>query len=82
MLKVTYKKKFIKFISKIKNATLKEQIKKQVEKIIKNPEIGKPMRHTRKGSRELDLVPYRLAYSYDAVSERLVFLDIYRKEQQ
>jgi len=82
MLNIDYKKNFLKFILKIKNEKVKEQIKKQVEKIIENPEIGKPMRHSRKGSRELYVAPYRLAYSYDKAADTLVFLDIYHKDQQ
>ncbi len=82
MLNIEYKKSFLKFITKIKNEKIKEQVKKQVEKIIENPSIGKPMRHTRKGTRELYIAPYRLAYSYDKASETLIFLEIYHKDQQ
>ena len=77
---VEYKKDFLKKISKID--TKKEQIKKQVEKIVKSPEAGKPMRYSRKGTREVYITPYRLAYSYNKEEEKLIFLGIYHKNQQ
>ncbi|MFH1771156.1 MAG: type II toxin-antitoxin system RelE/ParE family toxin [archaeon] len=58
----------------------KKKINKQVRKIIDNPEIGKPMKYKRKGTRELYIHPYRLAY---AVREnKIIFLDIYHKDLQ
>ena len=82
MLDVEYKEGFLKAVSKIKDATFKERVKKQVEKIIENPEIGKPMRYSRKGTRELYVAPCRLAYAYMANENKLVFLDIYHKDKQ
>jgi len=64
MLNISYSDNILKSISKIKDKTEKEKIKKQIIKIIKNPEIGKPMRYSRKGTRELYVGSYRLAYSY------------------
>lgn len=82
MLGVEYKENFLKKISKIKHLAVKEQIKKQVEKILENPEIGKPMRYSRKGTREVYLKPYRLAYAYFQEEEKIIFLDIYHKDEQ
>lgn len=82
MLNITYKKTFIKTISKIKNKALKTKIKKQAEKITENPEIGKPMRYDRKGTRELYVASYRLAYAYLPSENKIIFLDIYHKDQQ
>jgi len=82
MLGIEYKKDFLKFISKIRNQAVKEQVKKQVEKIIDNPEIGKPMRHARKGTREVYVTPYRLAYAYSKTEGTIIFLDIYHKDEQ
>ena len=79
---VEYKKDFLKQISKIKDLTFKEKIKKQVEKIVENPEIGKPMRYERKETRELYLAPYRLAYAYIQKEDKLIFLEIYHKDKQ
>ena len=79
---IEHRENFLKKISKIKHQALKEQIKKQVEKIIENPEIGKPMRYSRKGTRELYVNPYRLAYAYYQREEKIVFIDLYHKDEQ
>ena len=82
MLTIDYKTGFLKRVSKIKNETFKEKVKTQIEKIIENPEVGKPMRHMRKGTRELYIKPYRLAYAYIKSENKLVFLEIYHKDEQ
>lgn len=82
MLGIEHRENFLKKISKIKHQTLKEQIKKQIEKIIEHPEIGKPMMYGRKGTRELYIKPYRLAYTYLQEEEKIVFIDLYHKDEQ
>ena len=82
MLIIDYKKDFLKQVGKIKNRSFKEKVKKQIRRIIENPEIGKPMRYTRKGSREVYVKPYRLAYAYLKSENKLVFLEIYHKDEQ
>ncbi|MFH1053933.1 MAG: type II toxin-antitoxin system RelE/ParE family toxin [Candidatus Woesearchaeota archaeon] len=82
MLSIEYKKGFLKAISKLKDSLLREKVKKQVEKIIENPEIGKPMRYNRKGTREVYASPYRLAYAYIPNENKLIFLGIYHKDEQ
>ena len=54
----------------------------RVEKIIQNPEIGKPMRHNRKGTREVYISPFRLSYSYNLNEKVLTLLDFYHKDEQ
>ena len=82
MLNIEHKDEFLKYISKIKHEALKERIKKLVEKIIDNPEIGKPMRYNRKGTREVYVPPFRLAYTYIPAENKLIFLEIYHKNEQ
>jgi mRNA-degrading endonuclease RelE of RelBE toxin-antitoxin system len=82
MLEIDYKKGFLKIISKIKNESDKIKIKKQIEKILENPNIGKPMRYGRKGTREVYISSYRLAYSYNSLKKKIIFLDIYHKDEQ
>lgn len=82
MLDVEYRKSFLKILSKIKNQADKEKVKKQVERILENPEIGKPMRYSRKGTREVYVAPYRLAYSYNPSEKKIIFLDMYHKDEQ
>ncbi|MFH1055170.1 MAG: type II toxin-antitoxin system RelE/ParE family toxin [Candidatus Altiarchaeota archaeon] len=82
MLTVDYKNDFLKKIGKIKDQAFKERVVKQVEKILENPEVGKPMRHSRKGTREVYVQPYRLSYAYLQPENKIIFLEIYHKDQQ
>jgi len=82
MVKVNFDSSFEKQFKKIKNESIKIQVKKQIKKIIENPEIGKPMKYKRKGSRELYIKPYRLAYAYIPSEEKIIFLSLYHKDEQ
>jgi len=82
MLEVEYSDDLLKIISKIKDGFLKEKVKKQIKKIIDQPEKGKPMRYARKGTREMYIGPYRLAYAYNKGKNKLIFLDLYHKDEQ
>ncbi|MFP4402505.1 MAG: type II toxin-antitoxin system RelE family toxin [Candidatus Nanoarchaeia archaeon] len=82
MVEVRYDSHFKKKISKIKDSSLKNQVLKQIEKIVINPEIGKPMKFERKGTREVYIKPFRLVYSYDKEILVILFLDLYHKKEQ
>ena len=82
MVEVKYDSYFKKKISKIKDSSLKNQVIKQIEKIIHNPELGKPMKYERKGTREVYIKPFRLVYSYDKEVLVILFLDLYHKKEQ
>ena len=82
MLNVDYESVFLKKINKINDNSLKDKIKKQVGKIVEAPEVGKPMRYVRKGTRELYLKPFRIAYAYLKDENKIVFLDLYHKDLQ
>ena len=73
---------FDKVMRKLKDEALKLHVKKQIQKIVENPEIGKPMRYTRKGTREVYVAPFRLAYMYLKDEDTVVFLDLYHKGEQ
>jgi len=62
------------------DGTVKEHLKKQIRKIVENPETGKPMRYARKGTRELYVAPFRLSYAYE--ENKIIFLAIYHKDSQ
>ena len=81
MVKYTYAPKFQKTFKKLDNS-LKIRIKKLVNKIIENPEIGKSMKYNRKGTREVYAGSFRLSYSYDNDADELIFLTIYHKDEQ
>lgn len=68
--------------SKIKDNSTKERLIKLVEKLLENPEIGKPMRYDRKGTREVYAGSFRLSYSYDKNLNVLTLLDFYHKDEQ
>lgn len=82
MVEVIYEEKFKKIFSKIKDNFFKEKIIKQISKIKLNPEVGKPMRNVRKGTRELYIKPFRLSYAYLKDKNIVYILDIYHKKKQ
>jgi mRNA-degrading endonuclease RelE of RelBE toxin-antitoxin system len=77
-----YRKQFVKQMKKTKDSNIKQKIIKQIEKIIENPEIGKPMRYERKGTREVYIPPFRLAYIYNKDKNEIVFVELYHKDEQ
>lgn len=81
-MKVIFDKDFQKVIEKTKDNSFKEQVKKQIEKIINNPEIGKPMMYDRKGTRELYVGSFRLSYKYHRDKDIIEFLELYHKKEQ
>jgi len=74
--------RFSKTFSKIKDLATKERVMAQVQKIIAQPEIGKPMRYARKGTREIYVSPFRLAYAYLKEENKIIFLELYHKDEQ
>ena len=82
MVKSSFHSDFQKTFSKIKDKALKERIIKQFEKIREAPEIGKPMRHDRIGTREVHVPPFRLSYVYIKEEDKIIFLDLYHKDEQ
>lgn len=82
MSKVIFDKDFQRAIEKVKDNSFREQVKKQIEKIINNPEIGKPMMYNRKGTRELYVGHFRLSYKYHYETDTIEFLEIYHKDEQ
>ena len=72
---------FEKLFSKLGN-NQKEKVKTQIQKLIANPEVGKPMRYARKGTREVYVKPFRLSYAYIPEENKVIFLDLYHKDEQ
>ena len=75
---ISFEKKF----KKIKSNELKLKIRKQIQKIINSPEIGKPMKNLRKGTREVYIPPFRLSYLYLKEENKIVILNLYHKDEQ
>lgn len=82
MVIVEFEQEFQKRFSKIQSFSLKEKIIKQFLKLKENPESGKPMRYSRKGTRELYIHPFRLSYLYIEEDDKIVILDLYHKDEQ
>jgi len=81
-VRLSYDNKFLKIYSKIKDDEFKKRVKNQIKKIVDNPEIGKPMKYERKGTREVYVGSYRLAYAFIIEEDKLIFLDFYHKDEQ
>ncbi|MEK6847063.1 MAG: type II toxin-antitoxin system RelE/ParE family toxin [Nanoarchaeota archaeon] len=82
MVRIDFDEHFKKVVSKIKDKSITNRIEKLLIKIKNNPEIGKPMRNLRKGTREVYLQQFRLSYAYNRVNEIVVILDFYHKDEQ
>lgn len=82
MVTVAYSHTFEKTVRKIRDHRLKERLKSRIQKIVKDPHIGKPMRYSRKQTREVYFPPFRLSYYYDEEKDLLVFLALYHKDEQ
>jgi len=78
---VTRSPSFLKQLNKMDKSFL-DKLQKLLIKIMADPEIGKPMRFNRKGTKELYLKPFRISYAYDKNSDHLYLLDIYHKDEQ
>lgn len=80
MVEIRFSKNFVKIFSKLKDNLIRKRISKQIKKISENPEIGKPMKNVRKGTRELRIKPFRLSYIFQ--DKRIYILDLYHKDKQ
>lgn len=82
MLEIERKPDFLRKVGKIKDDLFREKVKKQILKVTINPEVGKPMKNLRKGTREVYVKPFRLSYAYIKDEEKIIFLDLYHKDKQ
>ncbi|MEK6894266.1 MAG: type II toxin-antitoxin system RelE/ParE family toxin [Nanoarchaeota archaeon] len=82
MVEIRFDKKFVALFSKLKDPIIKHRISVQIKKTSENPEVGKPMMHTRTGTRELYVSSFRLSYEYFKNKEIVYILDLYHKDEQ
>ncbi len=82
MVDVIFDEHFQRTVSKIKDEEVQKSIKNKLKKIIENPEIGKPMRNVRKGTREVYAGSFRISYAYHKEKDIIEFLDFYHKDEQ
>lgn len=60
---IVWTEKFERELKRLKDKAVKGRVKKQIEKILENPEAGKPLRFELKGERSIYIPPYRLIYA-------------------
>ena len=75
---VSYDTNFEKCVRSIKDGLLKTKIKKQIRKIIENPEKGRFLKHE-KGVRKIYIKPFRLLYIYK--NKKLYLLDFNHRDE-
>jgi len=63
---VIWTRRFETSFKKIKDKRTKERIIKQIERIIADPNVGKPLRYSLRGERSVRITPYRLIYKVQA----------------
>lgn len=80
MVNVIFTESFQKKLSKVRDGLLRERVLKHIERIALFPEVGKPMRNVRRGTREVHIPPFRLSYAYRG--ETVFLLDLYHKDWQ
>jgi len=56
---------FLKEFEKIRDKATKDKVIKQIDKILENPEKGKPLSYNLKGERTLYVKPYRIIYKIE-----------------
>ena len=63
-MKVIYTEEFKRDVRKVKDKTIQGRIKKTVQKIKDNPEVGKPLRYDLFGFRNIKIPPFRILYEF------------------
>ena len=76
---IVYTQKFERDVRKIRNSSVKDRVRKQIEKIAEDPDLGKPLRYGLKGELTIRVKPCRLIYAVQG--DKLVLLRFeHRKE--
>jgi len=76
---IVFTSAFERSIRKLKDAAVKERIKKRIAEIIERPEIGKPLRFEKKGERSVRLPPFRIIYALHG--DTIYFLDFDKRDK-
>ncbi|MEW6328897.1 MAG: type II toxin-antitoxin system RelE/ParE family toxin [Candidatus Micrarchaeota archaeon] len=70
---------FEKAMRKLKDAGLKERVKRQIEEITEKLEMGKPLRFQKKGERTIRVPPFRIIYACNG--DTLYLLDFDKRDR-
>ncbi len=76
---VIWTKKFETSFKRIRDKRTKDRIIKQIERIIADPGVSKPLRYSLKGERSVRIPPYRLIYKVEG--DRLYLLRFFHREK-
>jgi mRNA-degrading endonuclease RelE of RelBE toxin-antitoxin system len=63
-MKVIYTEEFKRDARKVKDKKIQDRIKKTIQKIKDNPEVGKPLRYDLFGLRIIKIPPFRILYEF------------------
>ena len=69
---IVYTQKFERDVKRLRDSLLKERLEKQINKVVGDPESGKPLRYGLKGEWTVRIPPYRLIYAVQG--DRLILL--------
>jgi len=61
---IVYTHEFRRGIKKVRDKAMQGKVKKIVQKIIDNPEVGKPLRYELEGLRSVRVPPFRILYEH------------------
>jgi mRNA-degrading endonuclease RelE of RelBE toxin-antitoxin system len=61
-MRIAYTHEFRRGIKKVRDKAMQRKARKIVEKIIDNPDIGKPLRYEPAGMRSVRVPPFRILY--------------------
>ncbi|HID28126.1 MAG TPA: type II toxin-antitoxin system RelE/ParE family toxin [Methanosarcinales archaeon] len=61
-MKLIYTEEFKKAVKKVKDNKVQSRIKKTIQKIEKNPTVGKPLKYEFSGLRSVKIPPFRIIY--------------------
>ena len=76
---IIWTNKFEKELKKIKDASFLEKAGKQIRKIIKNPNFGKPLRYGLRGEKTIWIKPYRLIFKVE--EDKLILLRLEHRKK-
>ena len=85
IIRITYSTEFEKALKRLTKQNRKtfEQLENQIEKILREPQIGKPLRYTLKNRRRLHVGSFVLVYEFHRNELRFIDFDhhdkIYKK---
>ena len=70
-MQIAYTHEFRRGIKKVRDKAMQKKVKKIIEKIIDNPDVGKPLRYELAGLRSVRVPPFRILYELSG--DRLIF---------